>query len=116
MTSAIEELLHRVALLGAGEAMRQDERKKGYRIILPGDEPWLPRIDWPDNICISQSGNKVRIIAIYAREPGKGAFRRMIDGIKAAGLTPVVVCPFSHMEEILTRWGWTNHGNEEWTP
>ena len=117
MAKITEANLNRMFLLGPGEAMRQDERDLGHRIIVPGDEPWLPKADWPDNIVITQAGKEVRIIAIYAREPGTGAFRRMIDGIKAAGLTPVVVCPFRNMEDILRRWGWApDFKNEEWRP
>ena len=112
----IDKMVNRMFLLGPGEAMRQDEREKGYGIILPGEVPWLPTEDWPDNVVISQCRDEIRIIAIFAKEPGKGAFRRMIAGIKAAGLKPVVVCPFRDMEDILVRWHWNYRGNEEWTP
>lgn len=116
MISAMDMLARRIALLGPGEAMRQDERDKGYRIVLPGDEPWLPKADWPENVCVSQTGNEVRIVAIFARNPGQGAFKRLITGIEAAGLTPVVVCPIFQMPKILKRWGWRETAFQEWRP
>lgn len=84
-----------------------------------GSVPWLPLADWSRHAVVTRSRRRVRIVLISAREPGTGAFRRLISGIRAAGLKPVVVCPLGHMEAILKRWGWKRrraNGDWEWMP
>jgi hypothetical protein len=105
------------------DILRGYEREAGRRIVLPGDEPWLPAEDWDPTITVSVDGTKVRLVAILAKRPGTGAFRRLISGIEQAGLTPCMVDPIRSMQETLTRWGWKprryGYGIEcetQWTP
>jgi hypothetical protein len=88
------------------EVMRADERGKGHTIVKPGEVPWLPVDDWDPTVVVSIDGNRVRLVAILAKNPGSGAFRRLVDGIQAAGLIPCVVCPTRELEATLTRWKW----------
>src|SRR5580704_8327521 len=87
-------------------AMRCHELLKGGRLIRTGSVDWLPSCDWVDDMLVSQIGEEVRLIAIEAKAPGTGAFSRLIASVGRAGLRPVVLCPFSEMEEILVRWRW----------
>ena len=120
-------LLHRLVAqramgLDMTAIMRSDEIKAGRRIVKPGDEPWLPLEDWHPGVVVSMEGDTVRLIAIRARNPGTGAFRRLIAGIEAAGLRHCVLEPVPAMEATLKRWGWKSrrHGmgvnaEERWT-
>lgn len=95
------------------------ERKAGCRILHTGEVPWLRADDWRGEPVITQRGNDVRIVAVWARREGQGTFSRLVRDIEAAGFTPVVVAPFAQMEAILTKWGWTGNkvgDDEEWRP
>lgn len=105
-TEVIEQLLSQLQTKPIHEIMRQNERDAGYEPVLPGTAPWFSARDWRPTDVVSTDGKIVRIVAICARKPGSGAFRRMVNGIVAAGLEPVVIEPFPVMEAILTRWGW----------
>jgi hypothetical protein len=106
------------------EIMRDEERAKGHTVIIPGDRPWFAAEDWRPTDVVSIDGEEVRIIAIIANNPGSGAFSRMISGIKADGFKPVVLFPFTQMENILSRWGWKGKNvwvsvsdcEEQWRP
>lgn len=125
--SDMQTLITRVFEHAAGrpmwEVMREDELLAGNAVILPGDFPWLPTADWHETIIVSQSGKEIRLIAILANEPGKGAFRRLVTGILEAGLVPVIVAPTTIMRETMKRWNWArrdvgkgwNH-EEQWRP
>jgi hypothetical protein len=95
--------------LGVAGLMIVDEIKAGRAVVQPGCE-WpfvIPAEDWTYPVVISHDGREVRIIAIHAAAPGNGAFRRLIDNIAAAGLSPVVVEPVGVvMPAIMKRWGW----------
>lgn len=101
------------------------ERKLGATIIpLGASEPFpFPADDWMDGV-VSVLGGKARIVAIHAHEEGRGALRRLVNGIQAAGLVPVIVEPVGPtMPAILKRWGWKRHVRgsgwervEEWSP
>lgn len=78
---------------------------------------------WPSHIVVSLDGAEVRIIAIIATRRGDGAFKRMVTGIVAAGLCPVVIEPMFGMPSILRRWGWSGKKvetptgcEEQWRP
>lgn len=86
--------------------MRADELARGHYIMPVGSAPFLSTDDWKPEACVSIADGEVRIVLIEAREPGTGAFRRLVEGITDAGLRPVVVCPLDHMKAILKRWGW----------
>lgn len=105
------------------DIMRGYERKAGYRVVVPGDEPWLPAEDWDETITVSVDGHKVRLVVILAKRPGTGAFKRLVAGIEKAGLTPCIIEPSREMQATLTRWGWKprryGYGLEsetQWTP
>lgn len=88
------------------EVMRDDERAAGHKVILPGEVEWLPLADWDPTIVVSLDGNKVRLVAILARNPGNGAFRRLVATIAASGLTPQIIAPTNEMRATVKRWGW----------
>lgn len=105
------------------EVMRADEEAAGGTIILPGEVSWLPSDEWDETITVSQRGKEIRLIAILAKTPNAGAFRRTVAGILNAGLVPVIVCPTSRMRNTMQRWNWFqrhvgsgwNH-EEQWRP
>jgi hypothetical protein len=86
--------------------MVSEETAKGFTCIHPGDVDWLPKEEWPENVVMSLSGKIVRVIAIYARNPGTGSFGRLITAIAKAGLKPIVLLPGDHMLRICKAWGW----------
>lgn len=86
--------------------MLRSEIAMGFAPVPVGSVDWLPWADWHPRDVVSTDGVEVRIVAIMARQPGTGAFRRLIAGIEAAGLRPVIVCPLPDMREIMARWGW----------
>ena len=105
--------------------MRAEEEKLGNRVVVPGDEPWLSPDDWHSTVVVSvdDRARDVRLIAILALDPGTGALRRTVAGIKAAGLTPCIIAPTHEMRATCKRWGWvrTNVGRgwnheEQWRP
>lgn len=110
MTS-IETIANRLAeALESGEGihalMRADEAAAGRKVVVPGDVPWLPAEDWDPTIVVSIDGRRVRLVAILAKNPGNGAFRRLVAAIEAAGLEPTIVCPTNEMRATVKRWGW----------
>lgn len=116
-----------VSALAAGQriedVMRADEAAKGYRVVRPGEVSWLPAADWDYSVVVSLDKDYVRLVAILARNPGNGAFRRLIANISAAGLTPCVLAPTNEMRATVKRWGWRSryigHGfdcEERWYP
>ena len=97
----------------------ESEQKAGCRILKTGDVPWLQAADWRGEPVITLRGLEVRIVAVWASEQGKGTFKRLVRAIQDAGLKPVVVAPFHHMQAILERWGWKAtvvSGDDEWRP
>lgn len=109
----------RDANLPSWRALRAMEVMRGHRWVRVGSVPWLPSSDWHEHDCISLDGDEVRLVAIAARKPGTGAFRKLIWAIEAAGLKPVVICPVGRiMPAIMKRWGWVEtragHNFETW--
>lgn len=105
------------------DIMRANERAAGYRVVVPGDVPWLSVADWHPTVTVSIDRNVVRLVAILANNPGNGALRRTVSGILAAGLTPCVIEPTHEMRATMKRWNWKcrrkGHGldtEEQWTP
>lgn len=92
--------------IGPGAAMRESEAEKGHYPLFPCTEAWFNAGEWYHDYCISRSGRRVRICAIIANNRGNGAFRRLVEGIIRAGLTPHVVVPLDEMRPILIRWNW----------
>jgi hypothetical protein len=80
-----------------GERMRSTELEQGFTIV---DAQWIDWNDWMESTIITQDGKRIRLVALEAREPGKGAFTRLIAKIWKAGLIPVIVEP----NRSLTDW------------
>ena len=120
MVAAIE----RAFTIGPYAAMCMDEEARGFKPVVPGMVSWLPGEEWPDDVVITQKGDEVRIVAIYAKQPGNGAFRKLIADIIRAGLRPKIICPTIEMRETLKRWNWRQRytgstfqdREEEWFP
>jgi hypothetical protein len=106
MEKALQAFMRMLAGDDPAAMMREIEVAKGYRVVEVGTEKWLPRADWHRRDVFSTDGHVVRIVALKARHPRTGAFNRLLAGIVAANLTPVVICPMDDMELILRRWGW----------
>jgi hypothetical protein len=106
--AALDELLRAMSEPGYDpvKEMLREEIALGYVPVPVGSVDWLPLSDWHPRDVVSSDGVEVRIVAIMAREPGTGAFRRLVAGIESAGLRPVIVCPLPGMTEIMGRWGW----------
>lgn len=105
------------------ELMRENETKAGATVILPGDVSWLPATDWHPTVTVSRRGDEIRLIAVIATNPGRGAFRRTVAGIIEAGLTPVIVVPTNEMRATMRRWNWYPRtvgsgltSEEQWRP
>ena len=111
------------AMGGMHEVMRAEERKVGRRVVVPGEEPWISADDWDQTCVVSIDGRQVRLIAILARNPGRGSLRRMVEAIISADLKPCIVCPTREMRETLKRWNWRERKvgrgweqEERWSP
>lgn len=95
------------AFLPTGGAwLIRNERQQGYKIVRPGEASWLPLSDWDLSSIVSTNGFRVRLVALCARNPGTGAFTRLIEATKREGMVPVVVEPFNDLAQVLKRWKW----------
>lgn len=74
-----------------GDKMRECEVLQGFTIV--SEAKWLERADWDQWTIVSQDSRRIRLVALSARQPGKGAFTRLIAEIFKAGLVPVLVEP-----------------------
>lgn len=101
-----EALAKAIEDAGGVEAMMVNHEARLGNTIFDGDAQWWIAEDFTDRCILSTRGKIVRIIAIEAKRPGTGAFRRLIIRICKSGLTPVVVAPLGLMEFIMKRWGW----------
>lgn len=105
------------------EIMRDDERARGNEIIIPGEVDWLTADDWDPTVVVSRRKSEIRLIAILAKNQGRGAFRRLVVGIRSAGLTPVIIAPSIEMAATMRRWQWHRRyvgsgaeQEEQWLP
>ncbi|GIK47970.1 MAG: hypothetical protein BroJett013_06670 [Alphaproteobacteria bacterium] len=127
MSASRQALLdHASALLTARrpiyERMRAAERERGYRVVLPGEERWLPADDWHGSVVVSLDGAEVRLVAILALRAG--SFRRLLAALASHGLRPVVICPIGPiMPALMQRYGWVRRDvgrgwdrEEQWRP
>lgn len=104
--SYLAELFGKLETMPIHEIMRENERESGNDVIVPGEVHWLPSEDWDETIVVSRNGKEIRLIAILARHPGNGAFRRLVHAILDAGLVPVIIAPSLEMAATMKRWGW----------
>lgn len=105
------------------EIMRANEREAGYAVVLPGEVSWLSIDDWDPTVTVSVNDKEVRLVAILAKRPGNGAFRRAVKAILDAGLTPCVIEPTREMRATMRRWNWYPRrvgsgmdSEEQWRP
>lgn len=103
------------------EIMRDDERARGWTVILPGDVSWLPVEDWEPSVVVAQKGQAVRLVAVIARRPG--SLTRLLAALNERDFIPHIVEPTREMRATLQRWGWRQHfegsgydAEEFWTP
>lgn len=96
--------------------MTASEVARGYVPVPVGSVPWLPLDDWHATDLVTLDGKEVRIVAIVANNPHTGAFKRLLAGIEAAGLSPVVIAALPELEAILRRWRWRKNARKEWRP
>jgi hypothetical protein len=90
----IETYLHSLFGLSREEIGRkivEGELAQGFAIVK--DAVWYDRKDWTRHTIISRDNNRIRLVALEAKKPGKGAFTRLIANIQSAGLVPVLVEP-----------------------
>lgn len=71
--------------------MRLAEVRQGFNIIT--EAKWLDWNDWTRFSIFSQDSRRIRLVALEAKNPGHGAFTRLIDAIWKAGHVPVLVEP-----------------------
>lgn len=122
-----QELLDRAAALLSDrrpiyEQMRKQERERGFRVVIPGEERWLSADDWHESNVVSLDGGEVRLVAILSRRPG--SFKRLLASLASHGLRPVVVCPIGPiMPAMMQRYGWIKRelgsgwdAEEQWRP
>ncbi len=118
--------MNHIRISPMGFRMLFEEAREGRQPIYPTNAPaWLIADDWEPWPVLALARDELHIIAVWSARPG--AFRRLIDGCRKAGLHPVVVGPFAHMKDILVRWGWRksirgmgyampHFFHEEWRP
>jgi hypothetical protein len=74
-----------------GAKLKAGEVKMGFSIVT--EARWLDPEDWDRWTIVSQDKNRIRLVALSARDPGHGAFTRLIDRITKELLVPVLVEP-----------------------
>jgi len=89
------------------ETLTRLEVKMGHEIVPVGSVPWLPEAEWDTGSLVFRDGDEIRLVAILANQKWTGAFRRLVAGIEAAGLRPVIISPLADMERIMDKWGWS---------
>lgn len=103
--------------------MLAGEAQEGREPIWPNNAPhWLDPSDWHGWPVLAIANGELHIVAIWSAR--KGALTRLLEGARAAGLSPVVVCPVGReMPAILKHWGWQRKDigegwthREEWRP
>ena len=87
-------------------AIVEGERKRGFRVVRPGDEPWFRIRDWRAESVASIDRDTVRLVLIHAVREGRGTFTRTIQNIEKAGLLPSVIEPNREFAASLKRRGW----------
>jgi hypothetical protein len=107
-----------------GNVMLVGEEELGRKGVWPHHKrlpKWFIPGDWSVWPVLAYDKRELHIVAISSAR--KGAFRRLVDGARKAGLTPVVVSPFGQMTAIMRKWGWRKtvigegwDEREEWRP
>ena len=87
-------------------AIVEGERKRGFRVVRPGDEPWFRIRDWRAESVASIDRDTVRLVLIHAVRENKGTFTLTVQNIEKAGLLPSVIEPNREFAASLKRRGW----------
>ena len=87
-------------------AIVENEMKRGFQIIRPGDAPWLDKEDWIPATVASINGMRARLVLLHAKAQGKGALTRTIQHIQAHGLIPAIIDPTIELAAALKRRNW----------
>jgi hypothetical protein len=87
-------------------AIVEGERKRGFRVVRPGEALWFRIGDWKSESVASMHGTTIRLVLIDAYRPGTGAFTRMIRDIEEIGGRPAVLEPTKEFAAMLKRRGW----------
>lgn len=87
-------------------AIVESEKKRGFRVLRPGDTPWFRATDWVHDSVASVSGTLVRLVLLHAFQSGKGAFTRTVKDAQDAGYKPTVIDPTQEFAAALKRRGW----------
>ena len=94
--------------------IRKSEMDQGNIVIYQA--PWFNRDEWVVAIISEDPKGRIRLVLLDARLPGNGAFTRLISGIQAQGLTPVIVEPIGSLAGWCKKKGWKKriikHGTE----
>lgn len=98
--------------------MRDLQTSLGRTIVpLGSTTPFpVPKWDWSEAL-ISVDEVCAFIVIVHASRKRRGAFRRLVENIRKAGLTPVVCSPIGlTMSLILEKWGWVEiiPGSDYW--
>ena len=84
----------------------EGERKRGFRIVRPGEAAWFQIGDWKPESVASVDGNTVRLVLIEAWNQSTGVFTHTVDAILRAGYHPTVIDPTPEFAAMLKRRGW----------
>lgn len=85
----------------------EDEATHGRVVIRPGGSPWLPESDWEPGTVCSINGKQIRLILLHAKNPGTGAFTRMVSALRERwGDMIYVIAPTIEFQAALRRAGW----------
>jgi hypothetical protein len=86
--------------------LRQLEFAQGFYPLALDSEPWFSSEDWEDGAIVSRNGSRLRIVLITAKNPGHGAFTRMLVGMAQAGYRMEIAAPLAELEAMLIKRGW----------
>jgi hypothetical protein len=80
------------------------ECRQGHERVISAEG--LDWADWSTDTVITRDGSRVRLVLLNARQPGRGAFTRLVYGIEKAGFIPVLVQPNQLLKDWCARHGW----------
>ena len=83
-------------------------------LINAGESDLLPLSDWRDDCYLYEGDTEIWCSLMIAKNPGQGAFSRLLHEIARRGKVAVVPCPLGAMTEILRRKGFVQRTPMEW--
>lgn len=84
------------------------------KLINAGESDLLPISDWQDDCYVYEGDAEIWCSLMIARNPGQGAFSRLLGEIDKRGKVAVVPCPLGRMVDILRRKGFVQRTPLEW--